>query len=59
MCLRGGMPRRTAFSLSLSRETSYATLECQTEVRENAVSKYHFPYQNKQSPDEFFPNQLI
>jgi len=48
MCLTGGMPRRTAFSLSLSRETAYAMLECQTKVRENVVSKYHFPLDNYQ-----------
>jgi len=34
------------FSLSLSRGTAHATSECQTEVRENAVSKYHFPFGN-------------
>jgi len=35
------MPKTTAFSLSLSRGTAHATSEYQTEVRENAVSKYH------------------
>ena len=35
--------KTTAFSLSLLCGTTHATLECQTEVRENAVSKYHFP----------------
>jgi len=44
MCLRGGMPKTTTFSVSLSRGTSHATSECQTEVRENAMSKYHFPF---------------
>jgi len=44
------MGKKTAFSLSLSHKTTHATLECQTEVRENAVSKYHFPYQNALSP---------
>jgi len=43
MDLKGGMPKTTAFSLSLSRGTTHAMLECQTEVRENAVSKYYFP----------------
>jgi len=33
----------TAFSLSLSRGTANATSKCQTEVRENTVSKFHFP----------------
>jgi len=42
MCLRGGMSKTTAFSLSLSRGTAHAMSECQTEVRENTVSKYHF-----------------
>jgi len=44
MCLSGGMSKAIAFSLSLSRGTAHATSECQTEVRENAVSKYDFPY---------------
>jgi len=44
MCLRDGMPKTTVFSLSLSCGTTHATSKCQTEVRENAVSKYHFPY---------------
>jgi len=46
MCLKGGMPKTNAFSLWLSRGIAHATSECQTEVRENAVSKYHFPYPN-------------
>jgi len=35
--------KTTAFSLSLLCGTAHATSECQTKVRENAVSKYHFP----------------
>jgi len=35
--------KTSAFSLSLLYGTAHATLECQTEVRENVVSKYHFP----------------
>jgi len=42
MYLKGGMPKTIAFSLSLSRGTAHATSECQTEIRENIVSKYHF-----------------
>jgi len=37
-----GKPRKSktiAFSLSLPRGTVHATSECQTEVRENEVSK--------------------
>jgi len=42
MCLRGEMPKRTVFFFPLSRGTVHATSECQTEVRQNTVSKYHF-----------------
>jgi len=31
------MPKATAFSLSLSRGTAHAMLECQIEVRENTM----------------------
>jgi len=37
------MPKTTAFSLSLSCGTAHATSECQMEVTEITVSKYHFP----------------
>jgi len=46
------MPKRTAFSFSLSRGTVHATSECQTEVRENAVLKYHFPLNNSNRSNE-------
>jgi len=36
------MPKTTVFSLLLSRGTTHDTSECQTEVRENTVSKYYF-----------------
>ena len=39
---QGWNAKTIAFSLSLSRGTAHATSECQTEVRENTVSKYHF-----------------
>jgi len=42
--LRHMCSKTTVFSLSLLCGTAHATSECQTEVRENAVSKYHFPY---------------
>jgi len=35
--------KTTTFSLSLLCGTTHVTSECQTEVRENTVSKYHFP----------------
>jgi len=38
--------KTTAFSLSLLCGTTHVMSECQTDVRENAVSKYHFPYPN-------------
>jgi len=38
----GGMPKTIVLSLSLSHGTAHAMSECQTKVRENAVSKYHF-----------------
>jgi len=44
MCLGDGMPKKTVFSLSLSRGTVHATSVCQTEVKKNTVSKYHFPF---------------
>jgi len=36
------MPKKTVFSLSLSRGTVHVTSKYQMEVRKNVVSKYHF-----------------
>jgi len=52
MCLRGGISKTIAFSLSLSRGTTHATSECQMEVRKNTVSKYHFALL-------YYPNALL